>query len=220
MDEQAPNDAAALQPNPQDVVFCLYEESPDSFAACWLLRKLARSLQFPVEFGTSLSEKDDFEGRNVILIGHAFDEIDVRQFIDRKAKSVLLIGDEKGELHDALPVAEWRRTFPFGIESLVREPHKAGAVAGRSLALSAWLYLFASRAGFDKTPRLVDQIQDHYSGDHKYADSEAVTACVASYDLNFKTYDALSEALEDRRRRDLVVAGGQAILRQNARVNA
>lgn len=203
----------AIEPDPKDTVFCLYQDDVDGFAACWVLRLAARGLQIPVEFATFIAPEDKFDGRNVIVIGNDVEGADAKQFLDLGAKSFAGISRSKSSDSDLLPVDEWKRTFPYGIESLSKLPGKFGIAKDQSLAMAAWKYLFAARAGFDRTPRLVDYINDNASGKPKYNDSEAVAACLATYDRNFSTYDALAQALDNRKRREMLIAGGQAALR-------
>jgi len=191
-----------LVPDPKDTVFCLYQDDVDGFAACWVLRKAAHALHVPVEFTTKVAEEDKFDGRNVVIIGNSVVEGDGIDFIKQGAKSVLLFTTDTDTAGPApLPIDEWKREFPYGIESFAQEPAKVGAVAGGSLASSAWDFFYASRKGFDRTPRLIDQVQDYVSGACKYNDSRAVYECVDSYDRTFPPTTSW-------RKRSTIVAAG------------
>lgn len=202
-----------IQPNPKDIIFTLYQDDLDGFAACWALRKLSQTVQVPIEFGTFLKDDDDFSDRNVILLGDAVVHDDGKEFLKKKAKSVLLISKTDSDAFAAGPVKQWERTFPYGVKSLAAAPMRIGKVIDKSLALAAWNYAFADRTAFERLPRLIDQVHDNVSGANKYADSAAVVACLNTYPRTFRNFDDLGHALDDRKRREFLIAGGQAVLR-------
>lgn len=203
----------AVQPDPRDTVFCFYEDSVDGFTAIWALRKLAQIKQVPVEFTTGFEESDKLTSRNVIVVGSDVVADDAKQFIARGAKSVLLITRTESDAKWGLPVPQWKRSFPYGIETLAQAPQTVGKIVGSSLSAAAWDYAFGDRKGFDRVPRLVDQVQDYASGANKYADSASVTALIETYEKTFRNWDALAEALDNKQKRGMVVAAGQAVVR-------
>lgn len=223
--EELPPEAPKLvtdrvpQPNPQliepkkeDVVLCTYPDTLDGRLAAWVVRGVAQSQKFPVEF---VVEKDGEPGptampgqNHIIIAAGAF-------LASTEGKSALVFSRAASTLFEApLPFRNWKRTFPFGIETMKKHEGKTPAVVGdgrKSLSAAAWDFFYADRVGFDKRPRLVDYVNDETK--NAFNDTAAVVACLNTYPKDFQTMDKLAEACDDRKRLAFIVTSGQAVLR-------
>lgn len=200
-----------VEPNPSDVVLCSYPATMDGTAAAWVVYKIAKRDHIPLQFVTAepgwKPEPKDILNRNWIAIGDA----PAGTF----GKGLLSITRER-ELQRPVPLAYayWKRTVPFGIEKMstigkscgINDPQK-------SLCRMTWDFFFAERVGFDRPPRLITHIDDFTTGTLRYNDSRPIATSISTYPKELPIYDRLALALEDRRKREAAIAGGQAVLR-------
>jgi hypothetical protein len=196
-----------IDPLPEDVVLVTYPDTLDGFLAAWVVRKMAREKNVPLEMATAPPPDIDLSGRNWIMIG------DAAQEVASQPKSGLRIRTRSDDtnLVDPLPFNDWKRTLPFGIETMVKRGVWA-QVSGTSLSRAAWEFFHPGREGFDRLPRMIDYVNDSLTV-NRYGDTPDVVACIESYHRQFVTYDKLVEACDDRKRLAYVIAGGQAVRR-------
>jgi hypothetical protein len=204
-------DGSLIEVPKQDEVLVTYPDTLDGFLAAWVVRKVAQTKNIAVEMCKGSPAPDiDLNGRNWIIIGDsaAPDEI------PSAAKSYLRIDTHKDDVNavDALPFKDWVRTFPFGIKTMSKHGATHGRVSGTSLCKAAWEFFYADRKGFDKIPRVLDYVDDSVTS-NRYGDTADVVACVDSYPRDWRTFDSLVEAGDDRKRLNYIVIGGQAIRR-------
>jgi hypothetical protein len=203
-----------VEPNPTDVLLVSYPDSMDGFTAAWIVSQIARRDQIPVEFvnkGAEMifqPEPKEILGRNWISI--CDDGFPAGTF----GKSLLTFMRCDTQPFAPLPYRNWKRTQPFGIETMA----SLGKVCGvhdskKSLCRLVWEFFCADRVGFDKPSRLISHIDDYTTGTLRYNDSEAIAAAVSSYAHDFTIYDRLAKAVEDKRRREAMIAAGQGIAR-------
>lgn len=201
--------AGLIEPDPREIVLCVYEPTLDGFAAAWVVRTVFKEAQIPVEFAYQPIGDIDATGRNVLYLG------DQHQPVTGAARSVVQF-DNDGETSFGapLPFKDWERVFPYGVKTLTKAPAKVGVVTKKNSSLVglAWDFFHANKIGL-KRPFVVDQIDDHVAGTKKFRDSADIYACADTYPQDFMTFDRLAEACEDRKRLDFVIAGGQAVNR-------
>lgn len=206
----APGLGGPIEPKKEDVVLCTYPDTLDGRLAAWVVRRVAKTHNIPVEFSTKDPE-EPLEGRNWIAFGS--DGIALGSF-----KSGLffvpktLVETPSPHWNKPIPFRQWKRTFPFGVEALSSEQTSV-VYAEKSLALAAWDFFYADRLAFDKRPRLLEYVNDAVTETFGFADTKAVVACVETYDKAFQTLDKLVEACDDRKRLAFIVTSGQAVLR-------
>lgn len=202
-----------IEPKKEDVVLCTYPNTLDGRLAAWVVRGIAKKHNIPVEFATEEKNATAMPGQNHIVLS---DSGSFQAGTEGKSMLILRVGFPIDQPHDApLPFKQWKRTFPFGIETMQRLPNKAGAVVStesKSLSAIAWDFFYADRLGFDKRPRLIDYVSDRATK-NAFHDTAAVIACVQTYDDSFQTLDKLVEAADDRKRLAYIVNAGQAVLR-------
>lgn len=210
--------SGVVEPDPTDVVLCSYPDTMDGFAAAWVLYQIAKRDSIPVEFVAANNFEpttNEISGRNWIAI------CDTVAPASTVGKSLLVFeGIHHGKINtyhyktEALPYNRWKRTMPFGIETMATLG-KVGAIVDpkKSLCRLVWEFFCSDRVGFDKPPRLIAHIDDYTTGTLKYNDSKDVAAAVSTYAHDFKLYTALAKACDDRRRREAMIAAGQGINR-------
>lgn len=206
--------SGVVEPNPKDILLCSYPDTMDGFAAAWVVSQIARRDNIPVEFankGVTLGwapEAKEILGRNWI------DICDGSCPAGTYGKSLMTF-----MRHDTAPLApipyrNWKRTMPFGIETMASLGKLCGVHdSKKSLCRLVWEFFCADRLGFDKPSRLIAHIDDYVTGTMRYKDSEAIAAAVSSYAHDFPIYDRLARAVDDRRRREAMIAAGQGIAR-------
>lgn len=210
-----------IEPDPKDVVLCVYGSTLDDFVAAWVVRQMAKKHNVPVEFvewvGPMYGHTVGADGRNAFEIG-------VPAGTANGARSCVMFRrgpDVRAEDYpSALPFNKWGRTFPYGIKTMAPAGVQRVQYAASRLALAAlaWDFFHEKRVGFDQRPRLIEHLADSLSGAApKFNDTPDVVACVDSYPRAFRTLDSLVEAVDDRKRRELVITGGQAIRRYIAK---
>jgi hypothetical protein len=198
-----------IEPDPKEIILCVYEPTLDGFAAAWVVRKAFKEREIPVEFAQhpiAAVDQVAVAGRNVLWMADDVHGSDVGG-----ARSLLFISrrSDQTSLPAPLPFKDWERVFPYGVKTTAKEPGKTSVLAGASLTGLAWDFFFVG----GKRPFVVDQVDDRVAGTKKFRDSADTYACVDSYPQNFTTFDRLVEVGEDRKRREFLIAGGQAINR-------
>jgi hypothetical protein len=203
-----------LVPNPHDILLVSHPDTMDGMAAAWVIYKLAKRDNIPCEFMNTKAEATwappakDILGRNWVAI--CSDGIPAGTY----GKGLLTFHRSSIPARVPLPYRQWKRTLPFGIDQMSTVGKSCGVHdPKRSLCRLVWDFFCADRAGFERPPRLITHIDDHVTAQWKYNDSKAIATCVATYPHDFKTYDALAQACEDRKRREAMVAAGQGIAR-------
>ena len=203
------NIAPAVEPDPREIVLCLYEPTLDGFAAAWVVRKAFRENFIPVEFSQSKEGLTyGADGRNALCfgdlpIGHA-----------NGARSAIYFTTKQHALEKPIPFNQWEKVFPYGVKTFSRGVVAATAYQKRlvdsnvSLCRLAWDFFYPEEG----VPLLLSKIGDHVSG-LAGTDAADFYACADSYPQNFATFDALVEACEDPKKRDFMLAGGQSINR-------
>lgn len=211
-----------IEPKKEDVVLCTYPATLDGRLAAWVVRRIARTHNIPVEFTTE-DTASAMPGQNHIRLSDGVFPVGT----EGKSLLVLLSGHTRpgsSVFPAPLPFAQWKRTFPFGVETMTKHEGKAPAVVGdpaKSLSAIAWDFFYADRVGFDKRPRAIDYVNDDVTNKNAFNDTAAVVACLSTYPGDFQTLDKLVEACDDRKRLAFIVTSGQAVLRyiaQNAEV--
>lgn len=209
-----PSLSGPLEPNPHDIVVCSHPDTMDGQAAAWVLYKIAKRDNIPVEFVNTRDAMawtpppKDILNRNWIAI--CDDSLPVGTY----GKGLMTFMRVRSQSKTPLPYRLWKRTLPYGIDQM----STVGKVCGvhdekKSLCRLVWEFFCAERVGFDQPPRLIAHIDDHVTGTWKYNDSKAIATTVSTYPHDFATYDKLAQACEDRRRREAMVASGQGIAR-------
>lgn len=197
-----------VDPLATDVVLCIYAETLDAFVGAWVVRKAARQYNIPVEFVAGLeSVYPPHSDRNFIIIGG--DGVCLTL-----SKSTLNVPDpatpESPHWKKPLPFAEWGRTMPFGIETMGDN----GVLYEKETRLSMVLWRFFYDT--EPPPRLVLALNAVATS----PDDAALCECVESYPLDFVTIDKLVVACENPRKREMMIAAGQGILRYREKNHA
>lgn len=201
-----------LTPSPTDILLVSYPDSMDGMAAAWVIYKIAKRDNIPVEFLNKKSDMiytpapKDVLNRNWISI--CDDGIPAGTY----GKGLLTFFRSSVPSKAPIPYRQWKRILPFGIDQM----STVGKLCGvhdpkKSLSRLVWEFFCADRVGFDKPPRLLTHIEDHVTSSWKYNDSKAIATCVSTYPHEFGVYDKLTQACEDRKRREAMVAAGQGI---------
>jgi hypothetical protein len=217
-----PDQQKLIEPDPRDIVPVSYPDTLDGWLAAWVLRRVALKHRIPMEMVRSGAMLADIpaDDRNYIELrdfsgGAAIYERPYRS--SYRSALVFLRGEfappAQFEQAPPVPFGDWERTFPFGIKTLVAGAPTAVVQAEAALCRQVWEFFHADRKGFDKTPRLIQFVDDHVRGRYAFSDTKAVIACVESYPADFFTLDELVKACDDRPRREMIIVGGQAILR-------
>jgi len=202
-------DGSLIEVPKQDEVLVTYPDTLDGFLAAWVVRKVAQTKNIAVEMCEGVPHPDiDLTGRNWIIIG---DSVAPDEIPSKPKSGILIVSDKATPGHEALPFKDWPRTFPFGIKTMTKHDIW-GLVHGTSLCKAAWDFFYADRKGFDKIPRILDYVDDSVNS-NRYGDTLDVVACVDSYPRDWRTFDSLVEAGDDRKRLNYIVIGGQAIRR-------
>lgn len=209
-----PKTPRMVDPDPKDIVLCSYPDTLDGFVAAWVVRRAAKAHNIPVEFQKTCEHTDNYVGRNVIQIGPGI--------WPDGYKSLIAFTLHKHAVEVPLPFKTWERTFPYGIKTMSGPGCPASAVCDPALSLAAiaWDFFNADHIGFEPRPRLIEHLNDYETKAFKFADTADIYLCVDSYERGFQTMDRLVEVVEDRKRREFVVAGGQAITRQMRKLAA
>lgn len=206
-----------IEPKPEDVILCTYPDTLDGRLAAWVVRRVAQAHKIPVEFNTNQTTSA-MPGQNWIAIC----DKDFPTSTEGKSLMIITHGFETYLQPAPLPFKQWKRTFPFGVETLQRIPGKAGSIVAaprneapnsKSLSTLAWDFFYADRVGFDKRPRLIDYVNDAETEAFTFNDTKAVVACIWTYPHDFQTLDKLVEAADDRKRLPYIVNAGEAVLR-------
>jgi hypothetical protein len=203
-------DGTVIEVPKQDEVLVTYPDTLDGFLAAWVVRRIAQTKNIAIEMCKGAPAPDiDLTGRNWIMIG----DIVSPDELSSSPKSILHIDTHKDGRVSAspMPFKDWVRTFPFGIKTMAKIGG-LGCESGTSLCKAAWDFFYADRKGFDKIPRILDYVDDSLT-ENRYGDTADVVACVDSYPRDWRTFDSLVEAGDDRKRLAYIVAGGQAIRR-------
>lgn len=202
-----------VDPLATDVVLCTYAETLDAFVGAWVVRKAAREHNIPVEFGhhpSPFKVPPLLAGRNWINIGCS----DVFPSPTERQKSLLaFLQGCSLTVMPPIPFGDWTRTMPFGVETMQRDA--GGALISdldKSLALLVWQFFFDT----EPPPRLVAALNAAATS----PDDAALCECAASYPLDFGTIDKLVAAAENPRKRELMIAAGQGILRYREKNHA
>ena len=213
-----------VDPLPSDVVLCTYPDTLDGCLAAWVVRKMARDNNVPVEFQFEYVPITGLEGRNWIEIKEASvarspgDEESL--WLKYKSCAAFLRTESPSDRHQPpLPFSQWERTPPFGIRTM-SPPEASGGYScvhspNKSLSSSVWSFF----SGGAELPALFAAVDRDVRGD-AFPDDAAIVACLQTYPRDFVTLDRLVEAAEDLRRREFMIVSGQAVLRYIARNEA
>jgi hypothetical protein len=169
------------EPDPKEIVLCIYESSLDGFAAAWVVRKAFRENLIPVEL-TSLTDqpKEQLTGRNVILINRT---------VAWNTRSRLHISntDVARGLSEPLPFKQWKRVFPYGIETTAPDGKNASSVYDTSLCAAAWNFFYPET----EMPLLLEGIADYVAGTNRYSYSSYYYAASEASPREFPLFDKL-----------------------------
>jgi hypothetical protein len=199
-----------LTPNPTDVLLVSYPDSMDGMAAAWVIYKIAKRDNIPVEFfntGAAVTwtpTPKEILNRNWIAI------CDAGVPAGTYGKGLLTFYRASLTAKAPLPYRNWKRVLPFGIDQMSTVGKQCGVHdPKKSLCKLVWDFFCPA----EKPPRLIAHIEDHVTATWRYNDTKAIATCVSTYPHDFKTYDALAQAAEDRKRREAMIAAGQGISR-------
>lgn len=200
----------SIEPDPKDVVVFVYPDTVDGWLAAWVFREACKKHKIPAVFTKHGEPLPDVTNRNVIEVDQ--DPLAAAAECPSGARSCLVFSRTRAKQGGVIPFAKWKRTFPFGIEKLTEGENVGTVVSTDSLALSLWSFF-----NTEKAPRLIEHINAQVTGS-PFNDTAAIHVCVESYmPLDFRTIDRLIDACNDRPKREMLVVGGQAILRHLAR---
>lgn len=206
-----PRLSGVVEPNQKDILLCTYPDTMDGFAAAWVIRKIAKRDDIPVEFQATanpLPSAREILGRNWVCICDG--SIPVGTF----GKGIMTFARIAAKPYPPIPYREWKRTLPYGIEQMTQFGKSCGVHdSKKSLCRLVWEFFCADRVGFDKPPRIIAHIDDHTTESWRYNDTKAICAAISTYAHDFKIYDALATAADDKRRREAMIAAGQGIER-------
>jgi len=210
---QSSQNQRLVEPDPREIVLCIYEPTLDGFAAAWVVRKAFREAEIPVEFVANANdgERRDDVGRNVLILGGPTKLTGEARSWIRFQRDVDVPDTVRG---NPLAFRDWQRVFPYGVKTLVREPQKSAIISksASSLVALTWDFFYGDKLSL-KRPFVLDQIDDYIAGTKKFRTTNDVYAVVDSYPQDFVTFGMLVDAGEDRHRRSFMVTGGQAINR-------
>ena len=202
--------------NPLDVVLVTYPDTLDGFLAAWTVRKIGRSYSIPLEMQLDSAPVPPMEGRNWICLA------DYHFPAAPSSKSILVFGRFLGDFGEGLPFNKWKRTHPFGIETMAAAGRKYAFVtdAHRSLCVSTWNFFHAAKLSHDysKLPALLKAVEKVVLGIASDADI-VLHAAVGSYPRDFRTIDKLVDDCEDRYGLERLMGEGAAILRDRAKTS-
>lgn len=213
--------SGVTEPKPTDVVLVSYPDTIDGTAAAWVFYQIAKRDNIPVEFVKELLATPFEPTAKEVLDRNWIAICDGPAPSTTYGKSLLGFEGIQHKSFDtyhykteALPYMRWKRTMPFGIETMATLG-KVGAIVDpkKSLCRLVWEFFCSDRVGFNKPPRLITHIDDVVTGTLRYNDSKDIVTAVSTYPREFKTYSALAKACDDRRRREAMIAAGQGIAR-------
>jgi hypothetical protein len=197
-------------PSQSDVVYCAHEDTLDGWLASWVIREIAKKYSIPVEFTTEVDATPKLPDRNCIVIGG---EHPATYYDETESKSLVSFRRVSDETEQApIPFRFWERTQAFGIKTMSPKGRRS-SIHNSKLSLSRLVWEFFYAEGGAHVPYLFVLVNDHLSGVHRFLESRAVVECVQTYPRSFANLDKLIEACEDRKKRALMIAGGQAVMR-------
>lgn len=173
---------------------CIYHgpNCLDGFAAAWVFNRYAKQKEIDVEYvvGIYQSSPPDVTGKNVYLLDFSYKK-DVLLEMASKANMIYVLDHHKTALEELYGLPE-NVNFVFDMDS--------------SGAMIAWNYFFPD----EKTPEIINHIQDRDLWKFELKDTKKIIAAVASYDLDFEVWDDLIERYD----KSLLIIEGETLLRK------